>query len=96
MIVDASPFIATQIAMVNGRLHVFLANFRGLKAREVAEQTPEKNARIAFSAQRDSKVWFLPFLGRVQHLRCIAGNGRITCVIPDINKGAVVWLDEAR
>ena len=91
--VATSPFMATQIARVNGRLHVFMANFKGLKAAEVAEQTPEKDIRITFSAKRDSKVFMLPFLGNVQDIRCNAKNGRATCLIPEIKKGAVVWIE---
>ena len=96
VMIDASPFISTQIVRVNGRIHVFLANFKGLKAKETAEQTPDKNVRITFSTGGESKVYLLPFLGDVKELRCGADNGRAVCVIPEIKKGAVVWFEEAR
>src|SRR5262249_12879987 len=72
--VDASPFLATQIARVNGSLHIFLANFKGLKAAEVAEQTPVIGVRITVSGQRESKAHMLPFLGDVQDLPCGTEN----------------------
>jgi hypothetical protein len=96
VMIDASPFVSTQIAGVNGRVHVFLANFKGLRAKETAEQTPEKGVRITFSASCDSRFYTLPYLGDVQELHCGAENGKAVCVLPQIRKGAVVWCEEAR
>ncbi len=89
----ASPYIATQIASVGGKIHVFMANFRGLKKNEVAEQTPEKQVKIIFPAKRNSKVYALPFLGEVQEVKGEWNDGKTTCVIPEIKKGMVVWCD---
>jgi Glycosyl hydrolase-like 10 len=94
--IDASPFVSTQIASVGGKPHVFIANFKGLKSREIAEQTPERNVRIAFAAKNDGKVYALPFLGQAQQLTCRKESGRLACAIPEIEKGMVVWLDGAR
>jgi hypothetical protein len=91
--VETSPFTSTQIAQVNGKIRVFLANFKGLKASQVAQQMSERNVRITFKTGRKGSVYVLPFLGEVEKLKCEWKNGSLTCVIPEVNKGAVVWLD---
>jgi hypothetical protein len=95
--IHASPFVSTQVARVNGNLHIFIANFRGLKADEVAQQTPERNVSVDFLAKSDVKGYGLPFLGDIQELKCSWRQpGRKVCVIPEINKGMVVWFAEAQ
>ncbi len=91
--IDASPFVSTQIASVDGKPHVFIANFKGLKKNEMAEQTPERNVRITFPVKRDSKVYLLPFLGEAQEVKGKWSDGKMTIVIPEIKKGMVVWCD---
>ena len=91
--VETSPFTPTQIAQVDGKTRVFLANFKGLKASQVAQQLSERNVRITFKTGRKGSVYVLPFLGEVEKLAGEWKNGSLTCVIPEVNKGAVVWLD---
>jgi len=91
--VAASPFVAAQIAEVDGKMHVFLANFTGLKSQESAVQIPERNVRIFFPAKPGARVFSLPFLGRVEELRAEWKNNKITCMIPRIEKGMVVWCE---
>ena len=91
--IKASPFIATQIARVDGKIHVFFANFRGLKSKEVSEQIPERDVTITFPAKRDTIVHCLPFLGKVEELKGVYEKGKISCVIPEIQKGLVVWWE---
>jgi hypothetical protein len=92
--IDASPFLSTQIAEVNGKIHVFMANFRGLKSNEVAQQVPERNVRIVFLARQNSKLYVLPFLGEIQELNGEWGPGKITFTIPEVTKGMVVWCGD--
>jgi hypothetical protein len=94
--IDASPFVSTQIVSVGGKPHVFIANFKGLKAHEIAKQTPEEGVRIAFAAEPGSKVYMLPFLGQVQRLKCNRESDKVACLIPEVDKGMVVWLEPAR
>ncbi|RYG54686.1 MAG: hypothetical protein EOO01_00800 [Chitinophagaceae bacterium] len=91
--VDASPFISSQIASVDGKPHVFLANFAGLKSDEVVNQIPEKNIKITFKGNKETKVFYLPFLGNKQQLKSTVKNGHITCTLPPVSKGAVVWIE---
>jgi hypothetical protein len=91
--VEASPFVATQISSVGGKTTVFLANFKGLKSKEIARQVPEQNVTLTFSAPAPRSIAFLPFLGQVQKVPATFSNGKLTCTLPPIEKGAVVWLE---
>jgi hypothetical protein len=91
--VAASPFVATQIARVDGRTHVFLANFRGLKSKENAVQYPEKDVKISFSDGSASKAFALDYLGDVRQICAEREGGRLTCVLPQLDKAAVVWTE---
>jgi hypothetical protein len=94
VLVEASPFISTQIAMVHEQPHIFLANFAGLKSDAVVNQTPQKNIKIIFSASASGKVFYLPFLGEKQQLETQLKNNQLICVLPTIEKGGVVWLED--
>lgn len=91
--VKAPPLVATQIASVDGKLHVFFANFQGLRAKENAVQTPETHAAVTLPGKL--RAHFLPFLGEEIELRGQpeAGNSRFD--LPAIEKGAVVWFEPA-
>jgi hypothetical protein len=92
--IDASPFLSTQIAEVNGKIHVFIANFKGLKSNEMAQQVPERNIRITFAGRENAKLYVLPFLGEVQELDGERSAGRITFRIPEVSKGMVAWCGD--
>jgi hypothetical protein len=91
--VTASPFVSTQIASVNGKVSIFLANFKGLKSKEVAQQIPEQNVQVTFTSKRASTVVFLPFLGAPQKLQGRSDHGKLSVKLPAIEKGAVAWLE---
>ena len=91
--VEASPFVVAQIARVDGRVSVFLANFKGLRSKEVAQQTPEQNVTVTFSAGGPGTIAFLPFLGQVQKVPGAFKDGKLTGKLPPIDKGAAVWLE---
>ena len=96
MEVVASPFVSTQIAKVDGKVSVFLANFKGLKSKEVARQTPEQGVKVTFSANGPGAIAFLPFLGTLQELHGTFSRGKLACELPAIEKGAVVWLEHGQ
>lgn len=91
--IEASPAVATQIARVDGKLHIFFANFEGLVAGTSAVQTPQKGIRIGVSADSAGKAWFLPFLGEAQEIRGQSHEGDRVFTLPDVQKGAVVWFE---
>jgi hypothetical protein len=86
----ASSSVATQIASVDGDPHIFFANFKGLVSNQNAAQTPEIGAKII--SDSPVRAFFLPFLGSVTELRATTENGKTVFVLPEIIKGAVVWL----
>jgi hypothetical protein len=91
--IEASPFVVAQIASVNGRPHVFLANFKGLKREENANQIPEKGIRIRFPAGAGMRVFVLPFLGEAKEVPPERGARGAAVVVPAIEKGMVVWCE---
>jgi len=91
--IQASPYISTQTALVDNKMHVFIANFKGLKGSENAVQIPETNVKITFPAKQDAKIFVLPFLGQVEELKGEWSNGQLTCILPEIQKGMVVWCE---
>jgi len=91
--VVASPMIATSIAAVNGKPHVFFANFAGLRGRVNPVQTPQAGVQVAISGPTKGRGFFLPFLGDVQTLEGIVGAGGITFNLPAIQKGGVFWYE---
>jgi hypothetical protein len=93
ILVKASPFLSTQIASVESKPHVFLANFRGLKKDEKANQIPEENIRLEFPNKKNTKIYYLPFLGTKTELKGQVENNKLICTLPSIEKGAVIWLE---
>ena len=91
--VKASPMVAAQIASVDGRPHVFFANFMGLRAKENAVQTPEKHAEVTVKGK--VRGHFLPFLGDETPITGRFENGSTHFDLPEISKGAVAWFEPA-
>jgi hypothetical protein len=91
--VVASHMIATSIAQVNGKTHVFFANFAGLQGGVNPIQSPQTGIQITVSGAQKGRGFFLPFLGDVQSLTGTAGDGGIVYKLPAIEKGAVFWYE---
>lgn len=91
--VAASPRLATSIALVDGKPHVFLANFAGLRGGENPVQTPQSGVQVTIPAESKGKAFFLAFLGDVQELKGVQTGGRMSFSLPTISKGAVFWFE---
>jgi hypothetical protein len=91
--VVASPRMATSIAQVDGKPHVFFANFAGLRGRVNPIQTPQTGTQVVISGAREGHGFFLSFLGDVVPLKGIAGTDQLTYNLPPIQKGAVFWWE---
>jgi hypothetical protein len=96
LLVEASPFIAANIASVDGKPHVFLANFAGLVPHKVAVPSSQNNVRISVPAGKKRTLHFLPFLGEPQTVAGRETQGRLIFLLPSIERGAVVWLEDAQ
>jgi hypothetical protein len=96
LLVEASPFVATNIASVDGKPHVFLANFAGLVPHKIAVPSPQNDVHISLPAGKKRTLHFLPFLGEPQTVSGHETGDRLIFLLPPIERGAVVWLDNAR
>jgi len=92
--VDASSAMATDIAQVGGTLHVFFANFAGLVGGQNAVQTPQRGVRVSVPMTAGSRAQFLQFLGEPVELQGQRENGRLVFTLPEIQKGAIFWLEK--
>ncbi|OGB66475.1 MAG: hypothetical protein A2Y94_09815, partial [Caldithrix sp. RBG_13_44_9] len=91
--ISASPFISAQIARVNNKIHIFMANFKGLKGGENPIQLPEQNVQVVFPGSAESKVFQLDYLGTTQPINVQYQDGKVLCTLPEIQKGAIVWIE---
>jgi hypothetical protein len=91
--VKASPMVAAQIASVDGEVHIFFANFQGLRAKENAVQTPASGVEVTVPGKVGGH--FLPFLGEETMITGRFENGSTLFRLPDIAKGAVIWFEPA-
>jgi hypothetical protein len=91
--IEASPQVFAQVASVDGTPHVFIANFDGLIPNRKLTQTPQTGVRVSFLAHGPRKIRVLPFLGEIQEIPAKWSDGRITCTLPSIDKGMVVWIE---
>ena len=66
--IHASPFVISQIASVDGKLHVFLSNFKGIVAKQNPAPQPESKAVIEFPKSAGSHIYALPYLGERSEL----------------------------
>jgi hypothetical protein len=89
-----SPMLAAQIAEVDGKVHVFLANFKGLRGGENGMQTPETGGVVMLRGRMQGH--FLPFLGEERSITGKIENGMTRFELPEIDKGAVVWFEPAK
>jgi len=91
-ILNADVCVA-QIASVDNKPTIFLANFSGLKGSENANPFPGKDIDITFyNAERNAHAVLIPFLGQPQNLIGEWENGRLKVKLPVIYRGAIVQL----
>jgi glycosyl hydrolase family 10 len=95
--IEASPAVATHIAKVGGKLHVYFANFKGLRGGENARQEPEASVRIIVKdggkVNAGDKAKFLPFLGEEQELHGERKGNATVYQLPPILRGGVFWIE---
>ncbi|HTP68502.1 MAG TPA: hypothetical protein VMJ35_06320 [Dongiaceae bacterium] len=92
--IDAPPTVATNFGRVNGRPHIFLANFSGLEPNKIAVPAPAK-VQVTVPATWGNTLTFLPFLGEAQTVHGEAKGENVQFVLPPIERGAVVWAGDS-
>ena len=91
--VTGSSLLATSIARVDGKPHVFIVNFAGLRGKVNPVQTPQRGVEVIISGTTSGHGFFLPFLGEVQTVEGTAAGGGVLYKLPPIEKGAVFWSE---
>jgi hypothetical protein len=92
--ISNAHFCVVQIASVDKKPTIFLANFSGLKGNENANQFPREDVVITFNKTgRNSEVEFIPFLGSVQKIKGDWNEGRLVVSLPAISRGAIIRLN---
>jgi hypothetical protein len=82
--VSAGPFVSAQIASVDNRPTVFLANFQG---------RIEKGVRVRFRSAAATKVFALSYLGDTAPLAAVREGEWLSAVMPEMDRGAVIWCE---
>jgi hypothetical protein len=94
--VEASPYVVSYAANVDGKLHVFLCNFAGVVPHKNVRPTPEDAARIVVTANRHATLTFVPFLGSEQTVHGERSGDQLIFHLPPFDRGAVVWLNDSK
>ncbi len=92
--IEASPQVATSVALVEGKPHIFLANFAGLRGGVNPVQAVQTGIRVTVSSD-SGPGFFLPFMGEVQEVRGVRDRGVVSYTLPPVSKGAVFWYQPA-
>ena len=88
----APPAVAANLGLVNGRAHIFLANFGGLVPSKVAVPELARGMVVTIPANMGDSLTFLPFLGERQVLKGEARGRQVEFALPAVERGAVVWI----
>jgi hypothetical protein len=92
--VRAGTSVAASIAEVNGKPHIFFANFTGLRGGVNPVQTAQTGVQVVVEGTDKAHGFFLPFLGQVSTLDGAVDQGNVTFTLPTIEKGAVFWWEQ--
>jgi hypothetical protein len=91
--ISASPFVCAQMAEVDGNVHVYIANFKGISGGEQIIPLTEKGMIINITNYDNRKVYFLPYLGQKTEIN-FSRKGDFTQIeLPEITYGGVLWLE---
>jgi hypothetical protein len=94
--VDAPPLVVSHIASVDGKPHIYFANFSGLVPHRNLIPSTVSSVRISVAADAKAKITFLPFLGEEQILSGKSSGDRLIFRLPPFDRGAVVWLNDSK
>ena len=93
--VEASPFLSSQVASVGGATARLPGQFQGLEIqRERRSRSRKRTSRSSSTATAGAMPTCCRTWARCSKLEGEWKNGTLTCVIPEIGKGAVVWMEQ--
>jgi hypothetical protein len=91
--IAASPQVAASLAMVDGKVQVFLANFSGLRGGVNPVPTTQKGIFVRLRAPA-KRAGFLPFLGDSQTIQAEREGDDFIFRLPDVQRGAVLSIEK--
>ncbi len=91
--ITTSPFVLSQTANVNGKLHVFLSNFKGIVAKQNPAPLAENNTAIEFPASPGSHIYALPFLGERSEIPARKMGNKLVVKVPPFTRSIVIWRE---
>jgi hypothetical protein len=94
--VKASALVASNTALVEGKTHIFLANFAGLVPHANLKPSAETSASISIPASRKCELHFLPFLGEEVVVTGKSSGNVQTFSLPAFDRAAVAWLVDTK
>ncbi len=92
---DAPATVAANFAMVNGKPHVYLANFSGLAPGKVVTPSPA-NIRVKVPAAMGETLSYLPFLGEAQLVKGVKQGDKVEFALPPLERGAVLSMEKKK
>ena len=90
--IEAPATVATNFARVDGTPHAYLANFAGLVPSKVAVPSPANGIRVKIPAGMGESLAYLPFLGETQILRGTKQGDQVEFTLPEVERGAAIWI----
>jgi hypothetical protein len=91
--VSASRNVVAHVATIGTRRYIFLANFDGLKAGEIATPRTQRDIEIKVDAHPGSQLHILPFLGTESVVPSKPEGSGVEFTLPAVERGAVAWID---
>src|SRR5271157_5558734 len=94
--IAASPYVAANIAAVDGKTTIYFANFGGLVPDKMGVPAAAQDVEVSVPAGKGETATFLPFLGEEKPVKGRVSGDRMIFVLPPIERGAVVQIGTAR
>ena len=73
--------------------YIFLANFDGLKAGEVATPRTQHDIEITLQVPAGTKLHILPFLGIETKISGKQEGRQVRFTLPSVERGAIAWIN---
>ncbi len=89
--IAAPSQVASSVAIVDGKLHIFLANFSGLRGGTNPIATPQEGITLRVHGK---SATYLPFMGEPQKIAGENEGDGMLFHLPAVERGGVVWIEK--
>jgi hypothetical protein len=95
--IHASPFVVSQTARVNGKVHVFLMNFKGVVPKRNPAPQPNTDTTIELPPSAGHvRAFMLPYLGQASEVPLTAAADKLRLKVPSFQRSAVIWFEPVK